>query len=155
MLRRINESLPGLIVGIVLYGVIVRFVGVWFVKDVWAYSIGLWYGIAIAIGMGINMAFVIYDTVTFYGEHDANKRVAAKAILRYVVVVILFGILGYFQFGDIIAAFLGAMGLKISAYMQPLLAKLTKRITGKENVVFYMGSTAEENSENLDEEVTM
>ena len=133
MLRRINESLPGVVAGILIYGVIVQLTGVWFVQDKWAYSIGLWYGIAIAIGMGINIAVVIYDAVTFGGEGNANGRVVVKSALRYVVVVILFCILGYFEIGSIITAFIGAMGLKISAYMQPLLAKLVNKVLGRDD----------------------
>ena len=150
MLRRINEALPGLILGIVIYGVIIQLTGVWFVEDKWGYSIGLWYGIAIAIGMGINIATVIYDTVTFYSTGNANKRVAVKSILRYFVVVILFLILGYFEIGNLFTAFLGAMGLKFSAYMQPFLNKIVNKWQGRDDA-----TSCDENSENLNEEVTM
>ena len=124
MLKRINPALPGLIAGMIIYGLIIQFAGVWFVVDKIGYSIGLWYGVAIGIGMAINLATVIYDAVTFDGEGNANKRVAAKSMLRYIIVVILFFILGYFEFGNLITAFLGVMGLKVSAYLQPLLNKL-------------------------------
>ena len=150
MLRRINDALPGLIFGIIIYGLLIQFTGVWFVEDKLSYSIGLWYGIMIAIGMGINIAVVIYDTVTFYGEGNANKRVAAKSILRYFVVVILFLILGYFEIGNLFTAFLGAMGLKFSAYMQPLLNKIVNKLLGRSDA-----PSCDENSENLEEEVTV
>lgn len=155
MLKRINESLPGLVAGILIYGVIVQLAGVWFVEDKWAYSIGLWYGIAIAIGMGINMAIVIYDTVTFYDGEHTNRRVAVKSILRYFVVVILFFILGYFEIGNLFTAFLGAMGLKFSAYMQPLLTKLVNKLLGRDDAAFYDENFPNENSEKINEEVTM
>ena len=51
MLKRINDALPGLVFGIVFYGIVVQLIGVWFVTDKISYSIGLWYGIAIAVGM--------------------------------------------------------------------------------------------------------
>ena len=47
MLKRINDALPGLVFGIVFYGIVVQLIGVWFVTDKISYSIGLWYGIAI------------------------------------------------------------------------------------------------------------
>ena len=150
MLRRINTALPGLIAGIVIYGLLVQFTGVWFVEDKIGYSIGLWYGIAIAIGMGINLATVIYDAVTFDGEGNANKRVAAKSMLRYIVVAVLFFILGYFEIGNLFTAFLGAMGLKFSAYMQPLLNKIVNKLLGRNDA-----SSSDENSENLNKEVTL
>ena len=53
MLKRINDALPGLVFGIVFYGIVVQLIGVWFVTDKISYSIGLWYGIAIAVGMAV------------------------------------------------------------------------------------------------------
>ena len=152
MLKRINPSLPGLVAGIIIYGVLVQITGVWFVEDKIGYSIGLWYGIAIGIGMAINLATVIYDAVTFDGEGNANKRVAAKSMFRYIVVAILFGILGYFEFGNLFTAFLGVMGLKFSAYAQPLLNKLVNKLLGRDDAASY-----DENSEkeNFNKEVTM
>ena len=151
MLKRINPALPGLIAGIVIYGLLIQFTGVWFVEDQIGYSIGLWYGIAIGIGMAINLATVIYDAVTFDGEGNANKRVAAKSMLRYIVVAILFGILGYFEFGNLFTAFLGVMGLKFSAYAQPLLNKLVNKLLGRNDA-----ASNDENSEkeNINKEVT-
>ncbi len=150
MLKRINESLPGLIAGILLYGIVIQLAGVWFVENKWAYSIGLWYGIALAIGVAIHMAYVIYDAVTFDGEERAKTRVAAKATLRYVVVAVLFGVLVYFRLGDYITAFVGMMGLKISAYLQPLFTKVIHKLTGREDA-----SSIDEDNENKIEEVTM
>lgn len=104
MLRRINDALPGLVAGIILYGIIIQITGVWFVEDRLSYSIGLWYGITIAIGMAINLAKVIFDSVTIYGEENANRRIIMKSVMRYAVVVILFFILGYFKFGSLYTA---------------------------------------------------
>ena len=142
MLKRINPALPGLVVGIVINGLIIQLTGVWFFEDKIGYSIGLWYGVAIGIGMAINLATVIYDAVTFDGEGNANKRVAAKSMLRYLVVAILFGILGYFEFGNLFTAFLGVMGLKFSAYAQPLLNKLVNKLLGRNDA-----TSNDENSE--------
>ncbi|MBR4026355.1 MAG: hypothetical protein IKJ01_02190 [Lachnospiraceae bacterium] len=150
MLKRINDALPGLVFGILLYGGILQITGMWFVEDKVAYSIGLWYGIAIAIGMGINLAVVIYDAVTFDGTERANGRIVAKSLLRYLVVAVLFFILGYFNFGNLFSAFLGAMGLKISAYMQPLLNKAKNKLTGRPDAAF-----CDEGKENLNKEVTL
>ena len=127
MLKRINEALPGLVVSILLYGVMVELIGVWFVKDRIAYSIGVWFGIAVAVGMAINLATVIFDSDTMGDTAHATRRIVTKSILRYVVVVILFVLFGYFQWGNLIAAFLGLLGLKIGAYLQPLWEKVKGR----------------------------
>ena len=150
MLKRINNALPGLVGGILLYGIVLQLVGVWFVDDKMAYSIGLWYGIAIAVGMGINLALVIYDAVTFDGTKNANGRVVAKSLLRYIVVAVLFFILGYFNLGNLFAAFLGVLGLKMSAYMQPLFEKVSNKLSGRTDA-----ASCEDDSENSDKEVTL
>jgi hypothetical protein len=126
MLRRINGALPGLVAGIIGYGVVVQLVGVWFVSDKLYFTIGLWFGIAVAVGLAINIATVIFDAITMdTGDKHANRRIIAKSVIRYVVVVILFFILGYFKLGNLFAAFAGVLGLKISAYLQPHLGKVT------------------------------
>ena len=152
MLKRINPSLPGLVAGIVIFGVLVQVTGVWFVEDKMGYSIGLWYGVAIGIGMAINLATVIYDAVTFDGEGNASKRVAAKSMLRYIVVAILFGILGYFEFGNLFTAFLGVMGLKFSAYAQPLFNKVVNKLIGRNDAT---SNDEDSEKENFNKEVTM
>jgi len=69
--------------------------------------------------------------------------------------------LGYFNFGDLSAAFLGVMGLKVSAYMQPLLRKLVNKLTGRDDATSWDEDFSEEkltesvNSEKNNEEVTM
>lgn len=131
MLRRINDALPGLVAGIILYGIIIQITGVWFVEDRLSYSIGLWYGITIAIGMAINLAKVIFDSVTIYGEENANRRIIMKSVMRYAVVVILFFILGYFKFGSLYTALIGILGLKVSAYVQPLFQKIAGKLSGR------------------------
>lgn len=62
-LKRLNEALPGLLLGIAIYGLIVEFAGVWFVSDKLRYTSGLWIGIACAMGMGIHLAMVIEEAV--------------------------------------------------------------------------------------------
>ncbi len=131
MLRRINGALPGLVAGIIGYGVVVQLAGVWFVSDKLGYSIGLWYGIAIAVWLAINIATVIFDSVVMGDSKQASCIIIAKSVLRYVVVVILLFLLGYFRFGNLFTAFAGVLGLKVSAYLQPLFGKISDRIHGR------------------------
>lgn len=131
MLRRINDALPGLVAGIIIYGILIQFTGVWFVEDKLRYTTGLWFGVAVAVGLAINIATVILDSVTLGDGEHARRRIIAKSVLRYVIVVILFMILGYFQLGNLFTAFLGVLGLKISAYLQPILGKVLSKLFGR------------------------
>ena len=116
-LKRLNSALPGLIAGIVIWGVLVQFIGVWFVSDKIRYTSGLWIGIACAIGMAIHLAVVIEEAVRFGGGD--TKRLSVKSVFRYLVVVLVFFVMMYFKLGNLISAFLG-----VSAYAQPFMHKM-------------------------------
>lgn len=121
MLRRLNDALPGLILGILVYGAVVELVGVWFVTDKLRYTTGLCIGIALACGMAVNMAIVLQDAVDLYNasEHGGVK-IAAKSVLRYCVVALVFFLMMKFNLGSLATAFIGVLGLKVSAYFQPI-----------------------------------
>lgn len=131
MLKRINAVLPELIWGILIYGIVVQFSGVWFVNDKLSYSSGLWIGIAMAAGMAVHMAVVLNDAADIAAEEAAKKRVIFQSTLRYAVVVVLFFLTAYFRLGNLITLFIGVMGLKAGAYLQPLTHKVILKLTGR------------------------
>jgi hypothetical protein len=130
MLKRLNDALPGLVFGILLYGVLLQAIGVWLVEDKLRYSTGLWIGIACALFMAIHMAISIEDAVSL-DEDGAKKKTIASAMLRYFVVLGVFVLTFYFNLGMVLPAFLGVLGLKISAYLQPFFEWLRKRYVKK------------------------
>lgn len=123
MIKRLNKALPALLLGILFYGIAVQLVGVWFVKDRLLYSTGLWIGIVLAMGMAVHMAVVIEDAVTIYGESGAKSKVIMWSLLRYLVVVVVFFVTAKFRLGNILMVFVGVMGLKAAAYLQPFIHK--------------------------------
>ena len=131
MLRRINDALPGLVWGIVIYGVLVELAGVWFVEDKLKYSTGLLIGIAVAIGLAINIAVVIRDAVEIYGADGARNKLIVKSVLRYFVVVVVFFVMMKFELGSLFSAFIGVLGLKVSAYLQPFAHKVILKLQGR------------------------
>ena len=131
MFRRLNEALPELLLGIFLYGIVIQVTGVWFAKDQLRYSSGLWIGIVTATGMAYHIARIIAESVDSVNAIKERNRIIAKGILRYAAVVIVFTVTLYFDLGNLITLFLGVMGLKISAYLQPSLHKVLLRVTGK------------------------
>lgn len=131
MLRRLNDALPGLVFGIVIYGIVVELVGVWFVEDKLRYSTGLLIGIGVAIGLAINIAQVIRDAVEIYGADGARNRLIIKSVLRYLVVVVVFFVMMKFNLGNLVTAFIGVLGLKVSAYLQPFAHKVIFKIQGR------------------------
>lgn len=125
-LRKINTALPGLLMGIILFGILCQVLGLFFVEDKAGYSIGLWVGVLTAIFMAFHMAITLNSAV----ERDVKGAQAAATrqnIIRYLVVVIILGILMLTRIGNPLAAFAGVMGLKVSAYLQPLFARLSHK----------------------------
>ncbi len=120
-MRRLNQALPELVVGILIYGLIAEFIGVWFVKDKLHYTSGLLIGLGLAVFMGVHIAIVIEQAVATGGE--STKVLAAKSVLRYIVVTVVLVVMMITKIGSLIPAFIGILGLKASAYAQPLLHK--------------------------------
>ncbi len=131
MLRRINPVLPELLAGILLYGLLLQFTGMWFMDDKLQYSTGLWIGIALAMGMAVNMAVVILDSVDVMASKGTAVRTGLWSVLRYVVAVGAFAAVWYFEAGNLLVMFLGLMGLKVSAYLQPFLHKIILQVQKK------------------------
>ncbi|MEY8391061.1 hypothetical protein D3Z36_01785 [Lachnospiraceae bacterium] len=131
MLRRINPALPELLAGIFLYGLVLQLTGMWFVDNKQQYSVGLWIGVVLAMGMAVNMAVVILDTVDAMASKGTAVRTGLWSVLRYVVVVGVFAGVWYFEAGNLLVMFLGLMGLKVSAYLQPFLHKIILRVQKK------------------------
>ncbi len=120
-LKQLNPSLPLLLLGIFVWGLLVQITGIWFVEDKIRYSTGTWIGVALAVFMALNLALVI-DSAVVRGSKVGTLRF--KSIIRYLVVIIVFVIMVYFDLGNWISAFISMMGLKVSAYAQPLIIKI-------------------------------
>lgn len=120
-IRQLNEALPLLLLGIFVWGFLVQITGVWFVDDKIRYSSGTWIGTSLAVFMAINMALVIESAV------DRGQGVGIlrfKSVFRYIIVVAVFFVMIYFDLGNWISAFIAVMGLKVSAYVQPIIIKI-------------------------------
>lgn len=134
MLRRLNDALPGLVLGIILYGIVIELLGVWFVEDKLRYTTGLLIGIALACGMAVNIAVVLQESVDIYGQNHARQKIIAKSLMRYMIVVVVFFVMMKWNLGNLFTAFIGVLGLKVSAYLQSfkhkIIAKLKRRGDG-------------------------
>lgn len=125
-IEQLNQALPGLLFGILLYGLLCQLIGVFLVAEKGNYSIGLWVGILTAGFMAFHMA-VSLNTAVEKDVKGAQASATRQNILRYFVVVVILGILMFTRIGNPLAAFLGIMGLKVSAYVQPVFEKLSHR----------------------------
>lgn len=125
-----NKTLLELITGILIYGLLCQIIGLIFVEEKAAYSSGLWIGIMTAVAAALHMWHSL-DVSLDYDENTASKKMQAQSIIRYVVIVLIMGFTMINGFTNPLAAFLGIMGLKVAAYLQPFTHKLLFRFLKK------------------------
>lgn len=126
MKRKIDPTLFELCLGILVYGVIFEIVLLFFSRNP-AYSIGLWIGVFLAVAGAIHMWWSL-DRGLDLPEKEAAKSVSVQRLIRYAVLVIVIGALMFVDFANPIFTFAGYMGMKVSAYLNPLIHKLIKSV---------------------------
>lgn len=127
----VNKTLIELLIGILLFGIICQIVGAVFVKELASYSSGLWIGIVTAMATAVHM-YKSLDRALDLDAGSASKKIQVQSIIRYVFIVIIMGITMVNGYTNPLAAFLGIMGLKVAAYLQPFTHKLIIRFFAKE-----------------------
>lgn len=126
MKKKIDPTLFDLCLGIFLYGVVFQLVLLVFSRKA-AYSLGLWIGVLLAIAGSVHMWWSI-DRGMEQAAKQAARTVGTNNLLRYLVLVIVMFVLVYTNFANPIFAFLGYMGMKISAYLNPWLSKIRAKV---------------------------
>lgn len=122
MKKKIDPTLLELCLGILAYGVVFEIVLLFFSRNP-AYSIGLWIGVFLAVAGAFHMWWSL-DRGLDLPEKDAVKSMGAQNIIRYVVLVLVISALMFVDFANPIFAFCGYMGMKVSAYLNPLVHRL-------------------------------
>lgn len=121
-----NRTLLEMMCGIVLFGLLCLAAGIWFVPQKGACALGLLLGILTALGMAYHMSWT-FDRYLGLPQKAAVRKVTVQALLRYfAVAAVLFTIL-FTGAANPLTAFLGIMGLKIGAYAQPVIHRITVR----------------------------
>lgn len=113
--------------GIVAYGVVFQIALLVFSRDP-AYGIGLWIGIFLALAGAFHMWWALNRGLEL-PEKAAVKSISTQNIIRYVMIAVVLAILMCTNFANPIFAFCGYMGMKVSAYVNPLIHRLR---SGKE-----------------------
>ena len=103
-------------------GLLLQTVLLFFVRERFYVSCGLWLGIAIAIYMLVYMYYILKKRIGS-GADQAKKSVLFHFVVRYFSVGIMFWIVLYAHLGSPFSCFAGILCLKVAAYMQPFLEK--------------------------------
>lgn len=123
---KIDATLFDLCLGIFLYGIVCQFVLLLFSRRA-EYSIGLWIGVVLAVIGSVHMWWTL-DRSLDMASKDATKTVGTQYLVRYLILVIAMALLAVSGFANPLFAFLGYMGMKVSAYMQPFTRKISSKI---------------------------
>jgi len=123
---KIDATLFDLCLGIFLYGVLCQIVILFFSRKP-AYSIGLWIGVLLAIAGSVHMWWTI-DRSLGMASKEAGRTVGTQYLLRYFILAAVLALLSVSGSADPILAFVGYMGMKVSAYMQPFTRKISSRL---------------------------
>lgn len=125
--KKIDSTLSELFIGIILWGVLCQISGVWFVKDKVGYSLGLWIGIFLALAAGFHMWWALDKALDF--TQDAAVKIMVKYnIIRYLIIVLVLAVVMITDVANPLTAFLGLIGLKVAAYIQPFTNKISSKI---------------------------
>lgn len=126
MKKKIDPTLFDLCLGIFLYGIVFQIVLLFFSREA-SYSLGLWIGVVLAIGGVVHMWWSI-DRGMDQASRQAAKTIGTNNLIRYFVLVVVMFVLIYTDFANPIFMFCGYMGMKISAYMNPWLHKISEKV---------------------------
>lgn len=111
---------------ILCYGVLLQIVLLIFADNRFYVSTGLWLGIMLAVFMLVYMYRILQNGLG-WGAHEAEKYVRMHSIIRYVVVVAVFGIVIFAKLGSPLVCFVGILSLKAAAYLQPVCENLRNK----------------------------
>lgn len=116
-----------LIIGMVLLGLIVQ-ISLFFFPNLLYNSSGLWIGVLVGIALSIHMR-VSLETAVEQDEEGAVKYMRSRYLIRYVAAAVVLCAVLYLDMGNIITLLIGLMSFKFSAYAQPVIHKLTDKLT--------------------------
>lgn len=119
LLEKVNETVLELWTGILLWGIVCQLIPVWFLKEKADYSLGLWLGILLAGASAFHMWWALDRGLDRGGA--AQGYIRKTAFIRYAVIVVVFAVVMLTRAANPLAVFLGIMGLKAAAYLQPFV----------------------------------
>ena len=123
--EKMDETLKELMTGILLFVLVCLLIGVWFVPSAMKYILGLGIGWILAEAAAVHM----YRSLCRNLEMNVGREGAANAysvkssMIRYAVILVVFLAVCLTDFAYPLAVFLGIMGLKAGAYLQPYTRK--------------------------------
>ncbi len=142
---QVKETLRGVLIGIMIYAVLVEMVGIFFSRNILAYTLGLLAGTAVAIFLLIHMAFTL-DKGLDMQETQAVKYTRRQSFVRLGIMLAALFLGVIFDKLNFIALVLGLLGLKIGALFAPLFLKrmYPEHFVTKDELLYGQGDAGQE-----------
>ncbi len=121
-MNQVKETITGFLIGIIIYAVMIEAVGIFFSEDIFSYTLGLMFGVVIAVFLMIHMAKTLNKALDL-PEAQATKYVRKQSFLRLFVMLLALIISLAIDWFNFIAVVLGMLGLKIGALIAPVFLK--------------------------------
>ena len=132
--KKIDETLKELLLAILVFEIVAQIAGsiavaIFLRGGVLKYSLGLWIGAMLAFASAYHMWWSIDRNLSVNADNEGGARAFAikQNLIRYAVILLVFLGVCLTTFSYPLAAFLGIMGLKAGAYLQPLVRKVMHR----------------------------
>ncbi len=145
-MKKFNPTLVELWTGSVLFAVLALLAGIWFVENKLAYGLGLLVGVLTAMYLAWHMARSIEKMIDKAEQgFDGGAGMRISSLLRYgLVVLILIATAFVSEYVNPISVFIGILGLKVAAYLQPFTHKIVFKVFGFEEEVYPESPDTEE-----------
>ena len=137
-MKKLNPTLVELWTGSLFFTILALLAGIWFVQNKLAYALGLLVGTIVTMYLAWHMARSI-DRMLEKAEQgvDGSAGMRMSSLLRYgLVVLILIASAFVSEWVNPISVFIGILGLKVAAYLQPFTHKIVFKLFGFEEEVY-------------------
>lgn len=126
-LKKIDRAILELISGILIFTIFCQLAGLLLPVDRVKFAFGLWSGAMMACILAIHM-WKALNKAMLCDEKTAVKIMSGGYLIRYFFTAAYLVFLFYTGVGYALVGFLGVMGLKAGAYLQPMIHKFYNRL---------------------------
>lgn len=121
-----KQTLRELQVGVIFFGLLNIFIGMWFFDNKLAYVLGGMLGTVTALIMTDNMARAVIKAMG--NPEKANAKVRNAHLVRYGIAILVMAVAVLSPWTNWIAALIGIFTLKFATYITPLVHKINLKI---------------------------
>ena len=121
-MSQVKETMTGFLIGIGIYTILVEVIGIFFSEDIISYTLGLLFGVIIAVLLILHMAWSL-DRALDLPENQAAKYTKRQSFLRLAVMLFAMIIALLVEQFNFITVVLGMLGLKIGALIAPFFLR--------------------------------